>query len=635
MIKTMKNVKVRNLLLSFMVTVVLFLLYRMFTDFIYLTNDDMYLQAIVSGEISGKPDAHMIYSNYILGLFLSGLYRLSVQIPWYGMYLVGVCFLCFWTVLYRCMGSCRKISGYAAVIVIFSILSFCAFFRHVAMIQYTVVAALAGSTAVFLVLTMDMRQEKRGIIRDTAFVAALAGLSLLIREKVFFMLVPFAACGWLGKWMTEKEKTKEVNRRYVYFLVEILFLAAVLCGVDRLAYRMGSGGEQWREYREYNRAREQIYDYNGFPDYDANEEFYKELGISREAYAGASQYYLLLPQKAYHADTMKQIAALSGQQKKSREPFAERLARVAREFIRCNLIYSDRPMNLVVYGCWFVMLLFLILTKEKRLLVYLSLLFLARMGTWGLILYQGRYPDRITQSLYAVELLMLAAIFLNFTDIWRQWNQKRSFRTAVWAGVLLVCLPSLYVGVQKAKAVQGENAGKLYFGISYQQLKAYCAENPENLYLIDMNSASFFSCSVFKAAAGEQEVCRNLLPLGSWPVKSPLTSERLEGYQVSEGEKDFVNRDTVFFVFKDSSETPFAYLTDFYEAESTEDGETFILERVDTVNTDVDISYGIYQLKTVESYGSNYEKTMEPSKKLDIMDTRGACDNFISGSGSV
>ena len=602
MIKTMKNVKVRNLLLSFAVTVVLFLLYRMFTDFIYLTNDDMYLQAIVSGEISGKPDAHMIYSNYILGLFLSGLYRLSVQIPWYGMYLVGVCFLCFWIILYRCMRSCRKISGYATGIVMFSVLSFCAFFRHIAMIQYTVVAALTGSTAVFFALTMDMQQEKSRIIRETVFVAALAGLSLLIREKVFFMLVPFAACGWLGKWMTEKEKTKEVNLRYVRLLTGIIFLAVVLCGVDRLAYRMGSDGEQWREYREYNRAREQIYDYNGFPDYDGNEGFYKELGISREAFVGASQYYLLLPQKAYHADAMKRIAALSGQLKKNQESLAERLARVVREFIRCNLIYSDRPMNIIVYGCWLVMLLFTILTRENSLLVYLSLLFLARMGTWGLIIYQGRYPDRITQSLYAVELLMLAAIFLNHTDIWRQWKQKRIFRIAAWAGVFLVCLPSLYVGAQKAQAVKGENAGKLYFGISYQQLKAYCAGNPENLYLIDMNSASFFSCSVFKAAAGEEEVCRNLLPLGSWPVKSPLTSKRLKGYQVGEEVKDFVNRDTVFFVFKDSSATPSAYLTDFYEEESAEDGEKFILERVDTVNTDVDISYGIYQLKTVESH---------------------------------
>ena len=62
------------------------------------------------------------------------------------------------------------------------------------------------------------------------------------------------------------------------------------------------------------------------------------------------------------------------------------------------------------------------------------------------------------------------------------------------------------------------------------------------------------------------------------------------------------DRDHIFFVFKDSEATPTAYLTEFYNAEYGENGfgGEVVLEQVDTVVTDVDISYGIWQLKTME-----------------------------------
>lgn len=597
-----KNGRMWNLFISFFVTAVMFATFRFFTDFIFLTNDDMYLQAIVSGELAGTPQARMIYSNYILGLILSGLYTISVQIPWYGIYLTGTCFLCFWAVLYRCLTFCKSFRVYPAVIFLFFMLGFCAVFRHVAMLQYTVVAALAGATAVFLALTMDIKCSGKELVLNYAAVAFFASASLLIREKVFFMTVPFAACGWLGKYFSEKEKTKETHMRYLLLLVGILAVMLAFCWADRLAYRVGTDNEAWQEYKAYNRAREQIMDYQGFPDYDANEEFYLELGIGREAFLGAQRYYLLLPQDAFHGESMKRIASLACADKKASESIWGSLSRVFREFLRCNGNYSDRPVNIVVYCAWIVMAVFVILTHKKELLLQMALVFLARMGMWGLILYQGRYPDRITQSLYLVELLMLLSLFLLYCKELKTGWVKKYYKVFLWAAALFVCVPSFYTGVQKAWAVKGENAGKLYFGISYRQLKEYCAQYPDNLYLIDMNSAGFFTCSVFQTPEDKEDLCRNLLPLGSWPVKSPLVAENLKEYGVVDPKEDLVDRDQIFFVFKDSDATPNAYLTEFYNAEYGENGSggKVVLERVDTVDTDVDITYGIWQLKTME-----------------------------------
>ena len=73
------HIGIANLIISFFVVMGMFVFYRLITDFAFLTNDDMYLQAIVSGELSGAPDAHMIHSNMILGLVLKFLYQCSLQ----------------------------------------------------------------------------------------------------------------------------------------------------------------------------------------------------------------------------------------------------------------------------------------------------------------------------------------------------------------------------------------------------------------------------------------------------------------------------------------------------------------------------------------------------------------------------
>lgn len=591
-----KYIRIINLIISLLIAAGMFVLFRLLTDFIYLTNDDMYLQAIVSGELSGTPDAHMIYSNYILGLILSLLYRLIPSIPWYGIYLVGVCFVCAWIILYRCLSGCRKISAKAAVGMLFFVLSFCAIFRHIAKIQYTVVAAIAGGTAVFYALTIDIQSDKKRLIREYIIVAALAFGSLIIRDKVFFMMVPFAACGWLGKWITDRNKSKAKNIRYVALLVCIICLMLTVCTTDRLAYLTGSDSTEWQEYFRYNKAREQIMDYNSFPDYDSNREFYDDLGITREAYKGVSKYYLTLPQKNLNSETMPVIADKAIAVSRGNQTIKEHITNVIQNFIRRNLNYSDRPMNIVVYGMWMCLAVTVVLLKNKSMLLQLLLLFITRMSMWLFIIWQGRYPDRITQGLYFVELVMLIAIFiLNSKDIA---DRELSKKICIWGAFVIAGAVSLYIGIPKAIAVKGENAGKLFFGTSYQQLKEYCVENKDNIYLGDMYSVSHFSTSVFKGAEGNNGICDNLLPMGGWMNVSPLITDNLKRYGVKDITKDLMDNEHVYFVFKDSEATPKQYLTDFYRSE-LEDANVG-LNQTDVLETDAGIDYVIYRLESIQ-----------------------------------
>lgn len=590
------HVRIANVIISFFVVAGMFILYRIITDFAFLTNDDMYLQAIVSGELSGAPDAHMIHSNMILGIVLKFLYQCSTQIPWYGIYMVGVYFLCAWLILYRCLSKSNTVIAKIATTVFYLIICFCVLFRHVAMVQYTVLAAFSGGTAIFYALTMDMQMEKKKIVREFIIVLFLASVSLIIREEVFFMLVPFAAFGWLGKWIAEKNRLNHINRRYIIFLLCVISVMICVCATDRIAYKLGEDAGKWQAFLKYNKAREQVYDYYLYPDYDSNEELYDEIGISREAYEGASKHYLLLPQEKINSETIQIIADKSKEIAKDKINFKEKMIEVNHNFIQCNLNYTDRPMNIVVYSVWLCMVILAILSKRRNMCTQLALLFLVRMGMWLYILWQGRYPDRITQSLYFVELIMLVAIFIINKNVI---DDKTVLKYLFLCGaVFVICVPSLYVGINKAIDIKSNNARNLSLGIAYQQLKDYCSQHDDNLYLADMNSVTHFKSSVLKSSEGEFGVCDNLLPLGSWPNKSPLVAKTLSKYDIDDVVADLVDNASVYFVFKDEETITPQYLEDFFNSEMSPI-ETK-LKKEEIYKTDVGINFIFYKLESTQ-----------------------------------
>lgn len=58
------------------------------TGIYFETNDDRFIAETLAGAMLAEPDAHVFYMNYFLSLPISLLYRLTTQVPWYGMILV-------------------------------------------------------------------------------------------------------------------------------------------------------------------------------------------------------------------------------------------------------------------------------------------------------------------------------------------------------------------------------------------------------------------------------------------------------------------------------------------------------------------------------------------------------------------
>jgi len=548
-------------------------------DFIFLTNDDFFLQSIVSGAVSGRPDAHMIYSHVLWGSILSGLYLLNPMPDWYTVFQVltlalGVFFISFRLSFLDLRRGIRIILQITCVM-LFGLL----YYRNIMMLQYTITAVVVGAAAVFWMLTTDIEESSSLWFRDCIIVLALCTISYIIREMSMLMLVPFALVGWIGKWLSIKDKSQKVKSRFIIFPIVLISLIGILKLWNTMYY---NSNPEWREFLRFNSAREDVVDYNGFLDYQDNQDVYSDLEISEAEYRAANDNYLILLQNHISADSLGKIAASS---KEINITFGQTI----KNFIERSLDYTDRPINLVAYILWILVfgfsLLDLLKNRNANSLIEIILLFVCRMTIWLYWIYKNRFPDRISQSLYYIEILMLLWIVLSAK------NKQAWMRYYLYFSFIMIFLGSIRLGIPKMLAVRGECDGKTYFATSYIQLKDYTTNYKENIYFLDMNSLSAYP----RANIGhdKKQIASNLVFLGSWLPNSPLVKETLDKYEIKDPTdfEDILSKDNVFFVFRDSELTSENYLLDFYSTYTN-----ISSQEVDYIKTDCGINFRVIKL---------------------------------------
>ena len=70
-------------------------------------NDDSLIRDLVSGVYSGVPAARDIQNLYPFSLFVSALYRLAPDVPWYGAILFGLQLMCMLILLGQAIRSIK------------------------------------------------------------------------------------------------------------------------------------------------------------------------------------------------------------------------------------------------------------------------------------------------------------------------------------------------------------------------------------------------------------------------------------------------------------------------------------------------------------------------------------------------
>lgn len=580
-----KNSHIFRVCLTVGLPLLLLLLFRAAGPFVYYNNDDLYRKMIVSGEISGSPSPYLIYGHFLLGAALSSLYRLLPAVPWYGIFSCGCVLLCMGVVLYRLLRHCRRLPGLLAVSVIFSFFAPFLFYRHLALLQYTVLAGLLGGCAIFWALTMDLETgNASGRIASVAMLCLLALLTYCIRDQVFFMMLPFAGLMWLGRFLADPSALSLKKAvQYGKPMGVLLLLLLVFLGVQKAAY----SSHEWKDFLSFVDSSVTLYDYNGFPDYEENRALYDTLGISPESReAMASRYMILGNQDASSSG----FAALA-ERSLELDSTAFTLSRAAALWIQSLSSYTDRvmrPVNLWLPLLYFGVLLLALLKKQWRVLPQPALLFLIRSALWVYILHQGRCPERISWTLVLVELFcllgLLYPVWTKQTDVPQLKPYIRLLPLALLPLGLLFCLRSgetLAETSQKAKAM-------LAFSANYEELKAYCNQRPNAHFLTDLYATAYYTEDMLSLETVKNQ---NTLSLGSWLTGSPLTDARLASWGIENAETALLDDSGLFVIFADTADFPADYFFRYYEAKYP--GCAFTL--TDSLKASQGITFLIYQ----------------------------------------
>lgn len=500
----------------------------------YETNDDIGLALFVNGA-RGAYDAHFIYSNYVLGCILAGLYRVSDAVPWYAVLQYFVLFSSFTVIAHVTL---KRLNNACALWLSVTVLYFFAYDGYIS-VQFTKTAGIA--TAAGVLLLFYALDENR--IRLRALIAGyvLACIGFMYRNQQF--LAVFALMSGIGIfWLLECLKKREHLKRRLLCCFAVfagcIVLAAGLSLADRYAYR----SQEWQDYFEYNELLTELMDY-GFPDYVQNEEAYQELGIDRIAYRLYRGWSYTDTEK-FTAEVMRRLVALKPPRKMSLQVVKNFLLEVPRKLFSryCFCCF------LLVLGCW------ILWGKHNGISLAAVLYEILLLGIIYLYLYYtGRYLyNRVDVGLWlAAVLLLLWSFRRGETDF----SNKTGIAVALCA---LVLTQSMWRSTwrifaePKAQSMQTMRSALTDF-----------SNDQEHLYFV-RNGVSYSKCfDVFDTMP--YGCARNVLTLGGWQTLSPWYFDTMDAYGVKNPYRDMAASGKVYLVDTDPEDVV-EYIRQYYDA---------------------------------------------------------------------
>ncbi len=470
----------------------------------YSMNDDMMMKSILSGAYTGTPDGHTVYMKYPLSGIISLLYRITGKISWFDVVMVG----CFWvsisSVILRVVKSRSTI-----LIVAVSCLCSALFLPHLFTMHYTLVAAMVGSSALFLVMT-----------GGGWLAVVLLILCYCIRSQVFFLLLPFLGVTVL--WRIAGKKQDKLVRQLLVAAAGVV--VCILC--NQVMYQ----GSDWKQYMEYNDARTRLYDYDGLLPYDANKDAFEKAGISREQHRIMEEYVLVLDESVT-AGTQENAADIAVSVREEQRSAVSYLVECVKEYYY-HIMYTDQPYNLLLICGYLLVLVLLLRRKEWVKLLLLCCLAGGRSLIWVFLIWRGRFPERIYVSLYFLDLMILAGMMVDLlltgrkvrkADLADSDKNYKTYIPRVMGGV--ICILLLLSGLQQSHVMYGRSRQQAERQRSWETLLRYCQDHLDTLYLLDVRSMVNYTGKVWDRTTRQE----NHLLGGGWMSETPLLNGRLKG----------------------------------------------------------------------------------------------------------
>ena len=570
-----------NWIIAVVVVVILGIFAGCRFDYYYDLNDDVLMKDILAGVYTGTPEGHNIQMLWPVSAAISLFYRAAGNLPWYGLFLCVCHFGCFFLIVKRSLTFAGTLPGKVFTAMMEGLLFGGLFLNHLIYAQYTVTCTLLGATAAFLFYTTDIDLPAKEFIKKNIPSVLLVTVAYLIRSEMLLLVLPMICVAGAAKWGSEKKIfTKEHGVKYLSVIGMIL--AGLLIG--QITHMAAYDSKEWRTFTAFFNNRTELYDFQEIPSYEENKDFYEAVGLSESEKILFDNYNFGMDEEI-DEKLVGQIAEYAGRNKSVKEPFGQKLAEKLKFYVYRFThgpldTGSDYPWNYAVILGYIAVFLLALPRKVKSGIPQdkgaegyvknalgaawkLIFLFAVRTLLWMFILMRDRDPERITHSLYLMELCILAAMaFVEWKSLilWKTRKVSGFLAVAAFTALAFMILPSSIKAAERQQALREE------INAPYNELYRYFSseENAENFYLIDVYSTVEYSEKMF---ADVDNSIDNYDIMGGWACKSPVQRKKLAAFGIENMEQALKDKENVYFVRKISEDMQ--WLSDYYEGHGT------------------------------------------------------------------
>lgn len=506
-------------------------------------NDDWGMYSTLSGAYLGYPDAHVLFFLYPLSWLLCQLYKICSFIPWYGLFQHGIHIACIYCIYSRALTLWRKHNTSDAVwkpaLAILMALFFLIDLNIISEAQYTTTAGVAAATALFNFITTKMNAPTAEFLKHNIPTLAFALIAYSMRQNMFYLILPMAGMLWLSKWIIAyKNGSGQIGLKLWSFALILLAGMGILLGLHLIAY----SDTEWADFRKINHYRERVGDFYTWPDYEECADELTTLGISEEDYMYRKNG---APYIGYEMslEDWQQMHDIARDCYLKRTDTKDRIKNIITGSITVFL-YQDgmQPANILLALLLFnTLVLILVRRNYSALLVYLFYL-LGRTVSWGYVLYEGRFPKRISQPLITVDYMILFGILFSFNLIRLE---KAKPYAVLFPCLLLLSAASLYFTKTDIDANYHTKQA------NWEGLKDYCHAHPDNFYIwtYDGNTLDNYCESPFDMSL---DTYNNFFYTNWGVVCNPNSKKKLSSHGIGDFGQDLIESDNIYFILEEA-----------------------------------------------------------------------------------
>ena len=530
----------------------------------YSSIDDYTLLHIMNGNYTGRPDAHLIYIMYPLGLIFKSLYLLMPSVPWYEIFtismpVIGLFFMTyrFWTIL-----MIKRLKGWERttqeqkdenmVANLFTILLFYLFLldvfvKYMVESEYAMQAGFLMLTSLFCFATRRYGQRKFERALNNVIITGCFALGLWLRKEVCFMALPLFILIAVTSFLSFKkdEKSKIIIRRDLRGIITqmVLFAAIILLSlfIENLAY----SSQEWKEYLEFNKARLDVYEYGLMPEYKGNEAFYSSLGISEDEYTVMKEYALnLVPDANTENFEKMSLRQQEIMDKESGQGGAG--IRVIKDTADSMLENLRTPMGIMMAVLFTGGLIGMLVwgLRRKNWFPFIQIL-VTVLYAFGITAYFATVKRMPEQVYLTIDFLCIAGVLSAFCDVGGRPKKKNLeflfLYTATGIFVIVFTGVIAYLMLNGSSTLR-QNAERC------EIFNEHYDSQPDDVFFVSESVFSLECEKMFKKGWKER---KNVIMMVDWCYNSPLERKQYENLGM-ERSPAVLLKNNVYFVLEDS-----------------------------------------------------------------------------------